>query len=1687
MKKLVLILTLGLQLVSFGQTTIFSENFGTPTATTLIPAYFAGTPPATFQRKATHLFAGTADIRATSPSSTYIGASGGGNLWLTNTANRDLVISKINTLNHTFISLSFGFFQTSSTAQIILAEYSTDSINWTNIAFTRPSSGAWALVTATTNLPADSNLKIRFRQPASGTLNTYRVDDIKITGFANTPCASAPVLNSYQATNTCPNWQVQLDSVFIPTNKPATSKITWHTGDTAKNNNKMGNLNVDPGTYYISFFDSANNCYSATKAVTVTQTNCNQTCFYNENFGTPSATTAVDSFLGFQNGAPISYRGNVDVRTTSASNGYSVASGSGNVFLTSTSLPRRLTISGINSLNYKNLQLSFGIMKATSDSFKLNIEVGLDTINMTPLNYTTSLGTNQWAYISPVGNIPKSNNLIIRFSNNTTAQFRIDDIKLCGEPTCNIMPTLNDTMTTNTCPDTVVNLGVKFTAQNKPANVKLTWHTMASANPNNRITNLIVSGPGVYFASYYDSANNCYSATRKVYVTKITCGSSNCTPTSSWTDILLCQGESFMNYNTSGLYVDTLVNANGCDSIRRFNITVYNKPVINIVKQFNGIPNAITLTANTNTMDSFATYKWKFKGNTIPNATNITYSKSFTTPNDTGEYCVVVTNSWGCKDSTCIMAKDTFSCNIDANYRVISNANKVVTLNDSSFFTPGIVKTIKVYWGDGQSNIYTSAGNMIHTYPKDTFYNLCYVVKYLQYNCSDSICKMIKVNGSSTTISCAQYKIFTKNVNGNTVVLTAASVPAPYKVSYIWKINNSITRTNRIFDTTLPSGIYSAKLYICISDSNNVQICCDSSSQSFNILNCTLSGTITRNGSTLTANPIGGTAPYWYIWSNGDSSRTLTNVTPGQYCVTIYDANQCSSVNCFTVTNPNPNVPCVLDAKFGFMYTSSGAIQFMDSSSANGLGMSYVWSFGDGSFSTQKNPLKLYAQNGTYNVVLIVTSWINSSNQYCIDTFTRTINIVNVNPCNAFVPNFTWTQSGTTYTFNNTSVLTGFTVLSTQWQFSDGTTTTLSSPIKTFTTSGTRVIVLTMIVRNNQTQTTCTKTITKYLNVNTNPCALHKANNTFTKTGKTLTFTNNSLGTNATSTYLYKFGNGDTSNLPSPSYTYALPGLYRTVMYVKTTFNNIVCIDSFVRVVQITTSNLCKDSGYTTFYNYPCQDYTSPICGCDSITYKNYCMASRAGVKQYSYGPCPNDTTYVTICGFVVNDVNRNCQKDASDLAIPSVKITINTIPPTNVYTNASGYFTAVVRKGTYTLTQSLNSNTNSFVYKQICPAAGISVTATTAGQVYCNNNFYDTTSTCQDLSTAIQRVANITPGFTSMKRIKYQNNGATPVANAVLHYRFLNTLSIKTTTSSPYSVSGNVISWNLGTIPPYSSGFRNANFLTPVNLPLGTTVIDSAWIEPATGDCNVANNSAIFRDTCVGSYDPNDKTAFPAGNTDTSVKVIDYLVRFQNTGTAPAHNVVIVDSIENNLDFSTLTMHSTSHSPCRVFTNDNKKVYFEFENIMLPDSGSDFEGSQGYVNFSLKLKGSLPIGTEIKNTAAIYFDFNEPIITNTTVNTIYLKSSSGIISKEKDYTVELYPNPTKGERVTLKVTSDKMQTISYRIFDLNGREKMIQADRKARGYYEEEIQLNSLSKGIYLIDISINDEASGKIKLLKD
>lgn len=162
-----------------------------------------------------------------------------------------------------------------------------------------------------------------------------------------------------------------------------------------------------------------------------------QTTIFSENFGTPSGTTAINA-NAYQNGAPIVFSGTADIRSTTPSTNYTGASGNGCVFLASTTANRDIIITGINSLNFTDLTLSFGHYKGTNaSSNELLVSVSEDGTTWTPLTYTrpTGGGTSTWLLITPTGTIPAAANLRVKFENPMSiAGFRIDDVKLVGTP-----------------------------------------------------------------------------------------------------------------------------------------------------------------------------------------------------------------------------------------------------------------------------------------------------------------------------------------------------------------------------------------------------------------------------------------------------------------------------------------------------------------------------------------------------------------------------------------------------------------------------------------------------------------------------------------------------------------------------------------------------------------------------------------------------------------------------------------------------------------------------------------------------------------------------------------------------------------------------------------------------------------------------------------------------------------------------------------------------------------------------------------------------------------------------------------------------------------------------------------------------------------------------------------------------
>jgi hypothetical protein len=155
-----------------------------------------------------------------------------------------------------------------------------------------------------------------------------------------------------------------------------------------------------------------------------------------------------------------------------------------------------------------------------------------------------------------------------------------------------------------------------------------------------------------------------------------------------------------------------------------------------------------------------------------------------------------------------------------------------------------------------------------------------------------------------------------------------------------------------------------------------------------------------------------------------------------------------------------------------------------------------------------------------------------------------------------------------------------------------------------------------------------------------------------------------------------------------------------------------------------------------------------------------------------------------------------------------------------------------------------------------------------------------------------------------------------------------------------------------------------------------------------------VAVGETNFSKELTCAYDPNDKLVEPMGYGNEHFIFDDadvqFMVRFQNTGNAPATHVVVLDTIDTRFDFSTFELQSHSHDISLAVYPESRTVAFQFYNIMLPDSFANEPASHGFFTFSLRIRDQLQPLEELYNTAFIYFDNNPPIVTNTTLHTIF-------------------------------------------------------------------------------------------------
>lgn len=289
---------------------------------------------------------------------------------------------------------------------------------------------------------------------------------------------------------------------------------------------------------------------------------------------------------------------------------------------------------------------------------------------------------------------------------------------------------------------------------------------------------------------------------------------------------------------------------------------------------------------------------------------------------------------------------------------------------------------------------------------------------------------------------------------------------------------------------------------------------------------------------------------------------------------------------------------------------------------------------------------------------------------------------------------------------------------------------------------------------------------------------------------------------------------------------------------------------------------------------------------------------------------------------------------------------------------------------------------------------------------------------------------------------------------------------------SSPSgTVVGNSITFSFSNLMPFETRTFNSSFTLPGPGTILYTNTTAAFVDGSGNPLSVDTFYNAITVRCA--YDPNDKSVTPEGvgannrvDMDTELR---YLIRFQNTGNDTAFSILVTDTISPGLNINSLYVIATSHV-CWIEKIGGELMRFHFDDILLPDSNVNEPASHGYIYFRIKGNPANADPTVVTNKANIYFDFNPPIVTNSTLTTF---SSSTVGISEVDYneigSINLLPHPMI-ESTLLLFDGNKDHAHLLELMDISGRNVAVNKTFKGTSYL---LQRESLSSGTYLIKIT--------------
>lgn len=508
----------------------------------------------------------------------------------------------------------------------------------------------------------------------------------------------------------------------------------------------------------------------------------------------------------------------------------------------------------------------------------------------------------------------------------------------------------------------------------------------------------------------------------------------------------------------------------------------------------------------------------------------------------------------------------------------------------------------------------------------------------------------------------------------------------------------------------------------------------------------------------------------------------------------------------------------------------------------------------------------------------------------------------------------------------------------------------------------------------------------------------------------------------------------------------------------------------------ITTINLKNGVNSTSsnlgFLNCP---NLQSICGDE-----NEIAAIQSRITQYGYTNCFTNSYCTFATGGTAFQTNGTLRFDqnangcaANDVLASNVRVNVSNGTTTETgFTSGVGAYGFSSNAGSYTITPVLENPT----YFNLSPATGsvnFPTTASPATRDFCMT----ANGVKNDLEITLLPLNPARPGFNAKYMLVYKNKGNT-TQSGTASLTFPNTVaSLVSATPAVSSQTTSTLNWAFTNLLPFETRTIQLNFL--LNTPTATPALNGGDVLPyvatVTGasDQTPVDNTLNFNQNVVNAYDPNDKTCLEGAvvGTDKIGQYVHYVIRFENTGTFAAQNIIVTDMIDTNkYDVTTLIPQLGSH-PFRTRILQNNRVEFVFENINLP---FDDANNDGYVAFKIKTKSTLVAGDTFSNSANIFFDYNYPILTNTA--TTHIQNLG--LQETPNSAFALAQNPVDTQLVFANAQEITIQSVS--IYSIQGQLMQVNMHPAASG-----IDVSTLSLGTYLVKVT-TEQGSEVVKMVK-